>query len=73
MIRANLYAENLPLSFAPNLDIHVAPNVNILYKKDTLDIKGSIDVLDGRLAIDELPEGTINVSDDVIIVDEEER
>ena len=71
LIRANLYAENLPLSFAPNLDIHVAPNVNILYKKDTLDIKGSIDVLDGRLAIDELPEGTINVSDDVIIVDEE--
>lgn len=71
LISANIFAENLPLSFAPNLDIHVAPNVNILYKKDTLDIKGSIDVLDGRLAIDQLPEGTINVSDDVIIVNEE--
>lgn len=64
----NLTAKALPLLFPPQLVVNVSPNLNFLLMDKSLTISGNIDVLNGRYNIEKLPESSVSLSDDVIIV-----
>lgn len=69
-LNVDLHAETLPLVFPPQLVMSIAPSLNFTLKEKTLAISGNIDVLDGIYNIEKLPEGSVSLSDDVIIVDQ---
>jgi len=69
-LNADLTADALPLVFPPQLVMSITPNLNFSLKEKALTISGNIDVLDGSYNIEKLPEGSVSVSDDVIIIDQ---
>ena len=70
-LNAKLTADALPLVFPPQLVMSVAPNINFSLKEKALTISGNIDVLDGSYNIEKLPEDSVPLSDDVIIIDQQ--
>lgn len=66
----DLNANVLPLVFPPQLVMSVSPNLHFSLKEKALTISGNIDVLDGSYNIEKLPEGSVSLSDDVIIIDQ---
>lgn len=69
-INLDLSAKAIPLVFPPQLIMNMSPSLNFLYAKDVLTVSGNIDVLEGNYNIDKLPEDSVPLSDDVIIVDQ---
>ena len=69
-LNIDLNADALPLVFPPQLMMRIAPSLNFIIKEKVLAISGNIDVLDGIYNIEKLPEGSVSLSDDVIIVDQ---
>lgn len=69
-LNIDLNADTLPLVFPPQLVMSIAPSLNFTLKEKVLAISGNIDVLDGIYNIEKLPEGSVSLSDDVIIVDQ---
>ncbi|PKG80783.1 hypothetical protein CXF85_21995 [Colwellia sp. 75C3] len=67
----DLNAEHLPLVFPPQLLMEISPKLNFSLKDKALKITGNLDVLKGTYNIEKLPEGMINLSDDVIIIDQQ--
>jgi translocation and assembly module TamB len=67
----DLYAKQLPLLFPPQLVMNVSPTINFLLKEKVLTISGIINVLEGSYNIEKLPQGSIDLSDDVIIINDE--
>ena len=65
----DLNANKLPIIFPPQLAMHIAPALNFSLQDKILAITGQIDVLDGSYNIEKLPEGSISLSDDVVIID----
>lgn len=66
----DLTGDALPLVFPPQLVMSVSPNINFSLKGKSLFINGSVDVVDGNYNIEQLPEGSISLSNDVIVVDQ---
>jgi translocation and assembly module TamB len=66
----DLTADALPLVFPPQLVMSVSPNLNFSLKEKSLIISGNIDVLDGSYNIEKLPESSVPLSDDVIILNQ---
>lgn len=66
----DLNAETLPVIFPPQLVMNIAPNLNFHLKQKALIISGDIDVLAGSYNIDKLPEDSVSLSDDVVIIDQ---
>jgi len=69
-LNVDLKADALPLVFPPQLVMSISPSLNFSLKEKALTISGNIDVLDGSYNIEKLPEGSVSLSDDVIIVDQ---
>ena len=69
-LNVDLNADALPLVFPPQLVMSISPRLNFSLKEKVLTISGNIDVLDGSYNIEKLPEGSVSLSDDVIIVDQ---
>jgi len=69
-LNADLTADALPLVFPPQLVMSIAPNLNFSLKEKALTISGNIDVLDGSYNIEKLPEDSVSLSDDVIIINQ---
>lgn len=69
-INVDLNAKTLPFVFPPQLMMNVSPNLHFTYKEKTLNITGNIDVLEGSYNIETLPENSVPLSEDVIIVDQ---
>ncbi|WP_136038004.1 translocation/assembly module TamB domain-containing protein [Candidatus Colwellia aromaticivorans] len=67
----DLKAKDLPLVFPAQLVMNISPTLNFSLKKKSLSITGNLDVLEGSYNIENLPEGSISLSDDVIIVDQQ--
>jgi translocation and assembly module TamB len=65
----DLYAASLPLIFPPQLVAEVSPTLNLSLANDHIMLSGNIDVLAGSYNIEKLPQGSINLSDDVVFVD----
>lgn len=68
-VNIDLNAEQLPLIFPPQLGMKVSPAINFNLANNFLLISGNINVLEGSYNIEKLPEGSIKLSNDVIIVD----
>lgn len=66
----NVKTQQVSLSLPPNVDVTFSPNINFEYHKDILRLSGTIEVLEGLLALEKLPQDTVNVSEDTIIVDD---
>jgi len=66
----DLNSDALPLVFPPQLVMSISPHLNFNLKEKSLMVTGNIDVLDGSYNIEKLPEGSVSLSDDVIIVDQ---
>lgn len=69
-LNLDLQADTLPLVFPPQLVMNIVPSLNFSLLEKTLTISGNIDVLDGSYNIEKLAEGSVSLSDDVIIVDQ---
>lgn len=67
----DLHAKQLPIVFPPQLIAKVSPTLNFSLKEKVLTISGMLTVLDGSYNIEKLPQGSIELSDDVIIIDEQ--
>ncbi len=67
----DLTADALPLVFPPQLVMSISPNLNFSLIEKSLTISGNIDVLDGSYNIEKLPESSVSLSDDVIILDQD--
>ncbi len=65
----DLHAASLPLIFPPQLVAEVSPTLNLSLVNDHIMLSGNIDVLSGSYNIEKLPPGSINLSDDVVFVD----
>ena len=68
-INIDLYAKQLPLVFPPQLVMEVSPRLNFLLEEKQLTVSGILNVLEGSYNIEKLPQGSINTSNDVIIID----
>jgi translocation and assembly module TamB len=62
--------ESLNVSFPPDLTITVSPHINAKINASELRISGRIEVLEGKLTVDKLPQGSVSLSKDVIIVND---
>ncbi|WP_057831459.1 translocation/assembly module TamB domain-containing protein [Colwellia sp. TT2012] len=66
----DLTAKQIPLVFPPQLLMTISPALNFSLQDKVLTLSGNVDVLDGSYNIEKLPQGSITLSDDVIIVDQ---
>ncbi|ALO34914.1 hypothetical protein CMT41_09435 [Colwellia sp. MT41] len=66
----DLTAKQIPLVFPPQLLMTISPALNFSVQDKVLTISGNVTVLDGSYNIEKLPQGSITLSDDVIIVDQ---
>ena len=66
----DLIGNALPLVFPPQLVMSISPTLNFSLVGKALTISGNIDVVDGLFNIEKLPESSVSLSDDVIIIDE---
>lgn len=66
----DLTGDALPLVFPPQLVMSVSPTLNFSLVEKALTISGNIDVVDGTFNIEKLPESSVSLSDDVIILDQ---
>jgi len=66
----DLYAKQLPLVFPPQLVMNVSPRINFSFKEKALTISGILNVIEGNYNIEKLPQGSIDLSDDVIIIND---
>lgn len=69
-ITIDLNAKTLPFVFPPQLMMNISPNLHFSYQQQALDITGNIDVLEGSYNIETLPENSVPLSEDVVIVDQ---
>lgn len=67
----DLTADAFPLVFPPQLVMSITPNLNFSLIEKSLTISGNINVLDGSYNIEKLPESSVSLSDDVIILDQD--
>jgi len=67
----DLIGDALPLAFPPQLVMSISPTLNFSLAEKALTISGNIDVVDGLFNIEKLPESSVSLSDDVIILDKD--
>jgi translocation and assembly module TamB len=67
----NFDGESLQFSLPPDLTLTVSPHLNAKIQASELKISGRIEVLEGKLTVDKLPQGSVSLSKDVIIVNDE--
>ncbi|TWX65215.1 hypothetical protein ESZ36_18215 [Colwellia demingiae] len=69
-MNVDLTGDALPLVFPPQLVMSISPTLNFSLVEKALTISGNIDVVDGTFNIEKLPESSVSLSDDVIILDQ---
>jgi translocation and assembly module TamB len=67
----NFDGESLNFSLPPDLTLTVSSHLNAQIKASELKLSGNIEVLKGKLSVDKLPQGSVSLSKDVIIVNDE--
>jgi translocation and assembly module TamB len=69
LLNLNVSSDQLSILVPPQIEATIAPNINIKLSKESLNFLGQVHVLDGLLEINKLPEGSVELSKDVIFVD----
>jgi len=67
----NFDGEVINFSIPPDLTLTVSPHLNAQIKASELKISGLIEVLEGKLSVEKLPQGSVSLSKDVIIVNDD--
>lgn len=67
----NFDGELLKFSVPPDLTVTVSPHLIAQINASELKLSGRVEVLEGKLSINKLPQGSVSLSDDVIIVNDE--
>ncbi|MFT5294093.1 MAG: translocation and assembly module TamB [Colwellia sp.] len=67
----NFDGESLKFTLPPDLTLTVSPHLNAKIQASELKISGRIEVLEGNLTVDKLPQGSVSLSKDVIIVNDD--
>ncbi|GHF02371.1 translocation/assembly module TamB domain-containing protein [Thalassotalea profundi] len=67
----NLDGESLSFSVPPDLTLTLSPHLNAQIQASALKLSGNVEILDGKLTIDKLPQGSVSLSKDVIIVNDD--
>ncbi|MBU2871915.1 translocation/assembly module TamB domain-containing protein [Colwellia sp. E2M01] len=67
----NLDGESIMLSVPPDLTVTFSPHLNAKLTEKALNFSGNVEVLEGKLSVDKLPQGSVSLSKDVIIVNDE--
>lgn len=67
----NLDGEAISFSVPPDLALTISPHLNAQINASELKLSGRIEVLKGKLAINKLPQGSVSLSKDVIIVNDD--
>lgn len=67
----NVDGESLYVSIPPDLTLTVSPHLNAQIKATELKLSGRIDVVDGKLVLNKLPQGSVSLSKDVIFINDE--
>ena len=65
----NLSGQAFRVALEPNLWLSITPNMNINVADKFAQVSGSVEVVDGRIKVKQLPEGAVSVSDDEFIID----
>ncbi len=68
-LNVDVAAEQLSVMVPPHVKATVAPQLNVKLTEDVLRFTGDVHVLDGILEVNKLPEGSVELSKDVIFVD----
>jgi translocation and assembly module TamB len=63
--------EEIKFSIPPDITLTVSPHLNAQIKASELKVYGRIEVLEGKLSVNKLPLGSVSLSNDVIIVNDE--
>ena len=69
----NLKADHLSLSHPPHISAVVAPNIDVTFNKQLLSVSGEIDIKQGNVTINKLPKGSVSLSNDVVIVNDNDE
>ncbi|TEW55236.1 translocation/assembly module TamB [Psychromonas sp. RZ22] len=64
----NFKADNMRIQDYGKVELYVSPDINIVFD-DSVTVEGELHVDKGMITIKELPEGAVQVSKDVIVVD----
>jgi len=64
-------AEQLSFLIPPQVKATIAPKLHASLTKNNLHITGKVDVIKGELEVTELPEGSVELTNDVIFVNEQ--
>lgn len=67
----NFNADSLNLMHPPLAKATISPNLNIDITKNTLKLTGDIDINQGEITLTKLPTGSVGISDDVIVVNDD--
>lgn len=60
-------------SDAPVVRLTAAPNLTVTYENGTADVKGTVKVPRGYIAVTDMPEGAVSPSSDEVLVDDEAK
>ncbi len=69
ILNLNVEAEKLEILVPPQIEATIAPKISATLTPKNLRISGSVNVIDGILRVYKLPEGSVEVTNDVIFVD----
>ncbi|WP_116363948.1 translocation/assembly module TamB domain-containing protein [Parahaliea mediterranea] len=65
----NVQGQSNRLLYPPSLEVVVSPDLKLTARADLVTVAGDIQVEEGRLEQDQLPEGSVQLSNDVVRVD----
>ncbi|WP_077340627.1 translocation/assembly module TamB domain-containing protein [Pseudocolwellia agarivorans] len=68
-LNLSVNAEHLSILVPPHIEATIAPQINAVLTPDNLKISGKVNVLSGILRVINLPEGSVELTNDVIFVD----
>lgn len=68
-LNVDVTADKLSILLPPHVEATIAPKINVKLTEETLRLSGDVSVLNGVLEVNELPEGSVALSKDVVFVD----
>lgn len=69
LLNLSVHADRLSILVPPQIEATIAPHINSVLTPNNLKISGKVNVLSGILRIINLPEGSVELTNDVIFVD----
>jgi len=67
----NFDGESISFSIPPELTLTISPHLNAKINASELKLSGQVEVTEGKLSVNKLPQGSVSLSKDVIIVNDD--